>query len=690
MSEPLAATATAAEPAPTNPECPFPGVASYDYDRRASFCGRREEAHSLASMILGRQLTVLVAGSGDGKTSLIHAGIAPMLLCDGIEVAVAEPGGDAPLAEIGKFCMGRLLPSRARSYRLVRRLIGQLDNCASLREARSHCQSLSVKDRQKLLTGRHASRPVDQLEGGALATWLRDPEISDDYLGAVAEAIRCPPTRWPGTDAPLLSIQRFFHDAPPFKTKGLRGLPEKASPLLIAGLDEAIRRRRRTYEDFELVLILDQFEEIFVRFQDLPDVSSADNSNRRRHREVTLNFVREVVRRRWPVRVVLSLRKEHYADLQAAFGDPEGLAAATYHLGPLSSEMAFECLMQPEAWPGRSPNQKEVKAIVDVLTVEERLVNPTLLSVVGEWLWEHPAKSELSEDELQTLIPRAIDAFVRRVFGSGEDGGHGWSILEQQEAIDILEQLIIRDGSLGRRNSVAKSSLESSPLRKVSLRKNLLVALENSRLVRREARLGGDYFEIVHERLIDPLHRLAEELRTETPAVGDLPVLLDEIRAEALELISRPLPGRLLPILFANIERIELPPFLAARMITRLLFDPDLLEGKRLSVRAKITTSKSEGSNSREEDSTMREVLRELADEAGREEEKDKSDPERRMAEGFLVSPAEAMLLLGKPQEVRNPQMLRLIIASSLVHLDVGAVDRIRDCARHLRRGGVT
>ena len=124
---------TAEVATPNFSECPFPGPASYDYDLRASFRGRNEEASELAATVLGRRLTVLTSGSGDGKTSLIHAGIVPLLLYDGIEITVAEPGGQAPLAEIGKFCLDRLRINRNSARFLTQQLIRKLGNQKSLR-----------------------------------------------------------------------------------------------------------------------------------------------------------------------------------------------------------------------------------------------------------------------------------------------------------------------------------------------------------------------------------------------------------------------------------------------------------------------------------------------------------------------------------------------------------------------------
>ena len=484
---------------------------------------------------------------------------------------------------------------------------------------------------------------------------------------------------------PLSQILCFFEAVTPFKAIDLSGHPAQAKHYLIDLIGKAIEARRNTDEDFELVMILDQFEEIFTQYRDLPRLGS-DQKNRWHHRAETVAFITELVQRRLPIRVVLSIRKEHYADLQAAFGDPEALAASTYHLAPLTERQALECLTQPYAWPGSPPTQSQAMAVVEALSVEQRYVHPTLLSVVGEWLWLHPNRGGLSEDELRSAIPGAIDAFVRRAFDSPKQDGRVWSVLEQHEALDILDQLIIRDGSLARRNSVAESTVLDSPLRDRVLRKRIIDVLEKSRLVRREMRLGGWYVEIVHERLIDALQRLAHDLRRNQPNLADLPVLLDELRAEAREpvTIGRPLPRRLLPVLFANVERIELPPVLAARIFGRLLSEPNLLD-----IDAQSTAGLDARSGGAARSSTLRSVLKKLGKDASRDTSSFDQNAEKRIAEGQFVSPAEAELLRSSPERLSDVRMLSLIIASSLIHRDAGAAERLRKCGQLLRRGGV-
>lgn len=60
-------------------QSPWPGLAAYDESASEFFFGRREEATELARMIRQAPLTVLYGKSGLGKTSLLQAGLYPIL-----------------------------------------------------------------------------------------------------------------------------------------------------------------------------------------------------------------------------------------------------------------------------------------------------------------------------------------------------------------------------------------------------------------------------------------------------------------------------------------------------------------------------------------------------------------------------------------------------------------------------------
>jgi len=184
----------------------------------------------------------------------------------------------------------------------------------------------------------------------------------------------------------------------------------------------------------------------------------------------------------------------------------------------------------------------------------------------------------------------------------------------------------------------------------------------------------------VHERLIDAIQALASRLRRDQSKLAELPHLLDELRSETREFISggRPLPYHLLPVLFENVDRIELPPGLAARTIGRLLSQPRLLE-----------VEQSAGPSGEDGVSHMlRRVLQQLGETAARETIDGDRDPVRRTAECLFVSPAEADHLRNGADPANDPQWLSFVVGSALVHQDPATFDRLRHYIRLLRQSG--
>jgi len=68
--------------AKVSPENPWPGLEAYDEASAEFFCGRKQEAEELLRLIHRAPLTVIYGKSGLGKTSLLQAGLFPLLRQD--------------------------------------------------------------------------------------------------------------------------------------------------------------------------------------------------------------------------------------------------------------------------------------------------------------------------------------------------------------------------------------------------------------------------------------------------------------------------------------------------------------------------------------------------------------------------------------------------------------------------------
>ncbi|MEO8659441.1 MAG: WD40 repeat domain-containing protein [Bryobacteraceae bacterium] len=67
---------------------PWPGLSAFDEGAQRFFNGRREESAALRRLVMQAPLTVLFAASGLGKTSLLQAGLFPLLRKDALPVYV--------------------------------------------------------------------------------------------------------------------------------------------------------------------------------------------------------------------------------------------------------------------------------------------------------------------------------------------------------------------------------------------------------------------------------------------------------------------------------------------------------------------------------------------------------------------------------------------------------------------------
>ncbi len=90
---------------------PWPGLSAFDEAAQRFFNGRQEESAALRRLVMQMPLTVLFAASGLGKTSLVQAGLFPLLRRDSLPVYVrldlkeSDPRESAPLIDQAKAAM---------------------------------------------------------------------------------------------------------------------------------------------------------------------------------------------------------------------------------------------------------------------------------------------------------------------------------------------------------------------------------------------------------------------------------------------------------------------------------------------------------------------------------------------------------------------------------------------------------
>lgn len=366
-------------------------------------------------------------------------------------------------------------------------------------------------------------------------------------------------------ETPVGQVLRLFSN--PSLLEGYKRLLDQLeveNPLW--GLLEKFENLFQIYSDkklsLKLTLIFDQFEEMFTRFvdpgqlklatQDIPDwrlrwrffdelqslyfrgYGNAHNSRSESEADACLPAL--------PIRYVVSMRSEWISRLDGIARFAPDIVSNPYHLDLLVKETARQAIQEPARQYGFGYENSLYDKIIDDLCKEMRFVEPTHLQIVCEKLWDARGRQlagELKQKaNIDSLPPTSECTLVELEVYQNLDGAAGILkafLLDYLESLDIdtklasiemLESLITISGT---RNIVDHEQLIHSPFHKIeSLKENTskdndlipslgwrndiiqhrqscLANLIDHNIVRMESRLGGQFVEITHEFLIDPI-----------------------------------------------------------------------------------------------------------------------------------------------------------------------------------------
>ena len=500
---------------------PYKGPLSYEIEDTDYFFGRDREADLLAAKILSTRFTLLHAQSGTGKTSLLNARVVPALEeqswtafrvlprlnpteavrqavllgtapppsseCAALDRLLSEfwsPGEDPTLEEILRRFDNEIPRSDPRRRLVLMPLAASINIKSAaltfagqvrplfLRLLRATLELSQYEEHLKILLPHAEDAAIDgATRASDLRRLLRDPASGPAHEDLLTRLY-----------IPSPSLRAFF-----------------------SNLLEMYGGRRT---QFGLVLILDQFEELFTLFSD----SLAEPG-------------KELWRLRWdfieqledlyragtalPIRYVISMRDEYIAQLDPLRRFVRDLDATAFHLSFLEKEDARAAVREPARLFGYDYSEECYRNIFDVLVREDRFVEPAPLQIVCERLWREQGRALAMAAGAQTRTiqfasfpaggTRAIlDSFFDEAIDSLEDSA------ERLEMLEMLEPLVT---SRGTRNIVERNSLVNAPFRKASRRDMLLDNLAKQRIVRVEQRLGGQFVEITHEFLIASILR---------------------------------------------------------------------------------------------------------------------------------------------------------------------------------------
>ena len=291
------------------------------------------------------------------------------------------------------------------------------------------------------------------------------------------------------------------------------------------------------FSRFGLVLLFDQFEELFTRFIDADKIrgqAQSDLPDWRLRRaffdELEALYVREAPINGTvspagllPIRFVLSMRSEYIGKLDAVRAFVPALDQCTAHLQLLNVEEATKAVRAPAREFGYDYAPECYEQVIADLTKEARYVEPTHMNIVCEYLWN--AKGQELATKIVPVEPDALPLLSIEVYKS-KDGVRGimseflWGYLnslgdrDRIETIEILEQLITPSGT---RDIAERDYLVNLAFRSPERRTRLLAQLVDRTIVRAETRLGGQFIEITHEFLIAPIKDAIHKIYSAAP-----------------------------------------------------------------------------------------------------------------------------------------------------------------------------
>jgi hypothetical protein len=529
---------------------PYKGPESYQVEDAGLFFGRDRETDQLIARILSSRFTLLYAQSGAGKTSLLNARIIPGLEMRGWGAYRILPQND-PVESVRTATLRYLLPHPEAERLAIERA---WDALVQARENLTLDEILDCYDRLEIRDARRRAliTPIILPAAQVVATGPNDlgpmtpyfcrllrssieVKVFAEHILAVQQQNQAYASHHQvisgGTHMSelvgLLSDQHF-----------LSSYSELLNELKVPGRDLSVffqhvvgtYGRRCTH--FALVLILDQFEELFTRFVD-PGIAGPEFARELPDWRLRWEFFERLeglyetamvpailsspevaanAEQPLPIRYVISIRDEYIAQLDPIRRFFWRGSEDSYHLNLLEKGQAEVAIREPANIFGYTYEPTCFERIIQQLTKENRFVEPAHLQLVCEKLWNeqgYELAGLSSENRLEEDMPSIHYEVFERL---GETKGILKSffqdflmMLSDEERLEVLEMLEPLVTASGTRNILERDWLIQAPFRDSDRRRSLLSKLVDHTILRTEHRLGGYFVEITHEFLIDPI-----------------------------------------------------------------------------------------------------------------------------------------------------------------------------------------
>jgi hypothetical protein len=526
-------------PAPVEAK-PYKGPESYQLEDSDLFFGRDREADQLIAKILSSRLTLLHAQSGAGKTSLLNARIIPGLESRGWSACRILPQND-PIQSVRATTLKYVLPppqAELLAIQRARESLGASEEL-TLNDLLTRYDNLRVRDPLKRALVAPVQVVTDEDADGELFSpyfcrLLRSTIEVDSFVEHLHAVLRDDGdgllTNLITSETKIIEVDRVI-SAPAYLTAYrhlLRDLDVPVSELSVF-FEHLVEIYGQQRTRFTLVLVLDQFEELFTRFVDPgPTLDTKADMPDWRLRWEFFDQLRSLYEydsgatseggadsdsasTALPIRYVISMRDEYIAQLDPVRKFVGTLNDSSYHLSLLEKNQAKAAIQYPATLFGYSYSGECYEQIVGQLTKEDRYVEPAHLQLVCEKLWNKKGRElAVSTNGSDGASRKAIELDVFLELGGTKgilrsffyDFLDSFDSTSRVEILELLEPLVTSSGT---RNIIERENLVRAPFRDGARRNYLLGELVNRTIVRTERRLGGYFIEITHEFLIAPV-----------------------------------------------------------------------------------------------------------------------------------------------------------------------------------------
>ena len=487
-------------------------------DDISRFFGREEEAFQIVSLVTAHPAVVVYAQSGAGKSSLINARLVPLLSQDGFDVL--------PPARISCAAESAAIGSHASVY-----VLNALSSWSVSQDRRDLAQQsmaeyLSRRERPVGADGLAAPRIVifDQFE--ELFTFAAERRSERRvFFEQVRDALDSSPVVLQPDDIenaaelikrlgqPANDLDKHVRDAlAPDVQKFLQngqGAEGKARDALILGLNRLLQgsslyRAASASADFGPA-IQSRLEKVPVR--------DPLRLNRVALETAFPGIFRKRIDGDTFLRVLFVMREDYIAELDPYASILPGGLRARFRLERLRERAALKAIKDPlkrtKRFYGEGVAESLVQDLLSVTveipgggttTIQEEFVEPVQLQVVCQNLWEGLPDDvlEIRREHLESSadVDQALSSFYEKCL----ERVAGQSQLTEGELRRWFGEILITEA--GTRGTVFRGETETAGLGNA-----VIDTLDKMHLIRREIRGRGSWYELTHDRFIEPIRR---------------------------------------------------------------------------------------------------------------------------------------------------------------------------------------